>query len=150
MAAGYTKREIPYKDRKVDILVKVTVYSGIRKAKVEAIALSDANVQFVTGINYFQGLHTVWADNYLLTWGEHPSPAATKIVAVGSAITFNSGDFITRTDDGQQKLLISKSTKKLEYWISSANAREAELNTFERFKNYVEYGLPKRLQSKTV
>ena len=46
-------KDVPYKDRKVDILVRVTVYSGIRKAKVEAIALSDENVQFVTGLNYF-------------------------------------------------------------------------------------------------
>jgi quercetin dioxygenase-like cupin family protein len=125
-------------------MVRVTVYSGIRKAKVEAIALSDANIQFVTGINYFQGLHTVWQDNYLLTWGAHPSPAAAETVAVGAAITFNSEDFIKRTDDGQQKLLISKPTKKLEYWISSANAGEAELNTFKKFTNYIESGLPKK------
>jgi quercetin dioxygenase-like cupin family protein len=41
-------------------------------------------------------------------------------------------------------MLISKPTKKLECWISSANARETELNTFERFINYIEYGLPKK------
>lgn len=136
-------KDIPYKNRKVDILVRVTVYSGIRKAKVEAMALSDENVQFVTGINYFEGQHTVWEDNYLLTWGEHPEDVAAEKVELGAAITFNSNDFVKRTDDGKQKLLISKPTKKLECWISSANAREAELNSFKKFKNHIENRLPK-------
>jgi len=101
-------KDVPYKNRKVDILVRVTVYSGIRKAKVEAMALSDENVQFVTGINYFEGQKTSWEDNYLLVWGEHPEDVAAEKVELGAAITFNPDDFVERTDDGQQKLLISK------------------------------------------
>jgi hypothetical protein len=129
--------DVPYQNRKVDVLVRLTVYSGIRNAKIEAFALSDEDVRFVTGINYFEAQKTVWDDNYLLTWGEHPEDVAAEKVEVGAAIIFNPDDFEHRKDDGQQKLLISKLTKILEYWISSANARETELNSFEKFKDYV-------------
>lgn len=129
--------DVPCQSRKVDVLVRLTVYSGIRNAKVEAFALSNEDVQFVTGINYFEGQQTVWEDNFLLTWGEHPEDVAAEKVAVGAALIFNSDDFVNRIDDGRQKLLISKPTKILEYWISSANAREAELNSFKKFRDYV-------------
>jgi len=129
--------DVPYQYRKVDVLVRLTVYSGVRNAKVEAFALSDEDVRFVTGINYFEAQKTVWEDNYLLTWGEHPEDVAAEKVEVGAAIIFNPDDFENRIDDGQQKLLISKSTKILEYWISSANARETELNSIEKFQDYV-------------
>jgi len=139
-----TSNDIPYKDRKVDIMVRITVYSGIRKAKVEAIALSDEDVQFVTGINYHEGQKTVWDDNYLLTWGEHPEDVAAEKIALGAAMTFDANDMSDKIDDGIQKLLISKPTKNLECWITSANARESSLNSFKKFKNHVEAGLPKK------
>jgi hypothetical protein len=47
---------VPYKGRKVDILVRVTVKSGVRFANVEAEVLNGGPVQFVTGINYHAGL----------------------------------------------------------------------------------------------
>jgi len=46
---------VPYKEETVDILVRVTVFSGLREARVEAEVLGDHTVQFVTGINYHQG-----------------------------------------------------------------------------------------------
>jgi hypothetical protein len=130
--------DVPYKDRTVDILVKVTVFSGIRKAKVEVIALSDEDVQFVTGVNYHEGMTTSWEDNYLLTWGVHPEDVAAEKVEIGGAILFNPDDFVDRKDDGTQKLLISKPLRKLEYWITSANEREEEINSFERFTEHME------------
>jgi len=129
--------DVPSQNRKVDVLERLTVYSGVRNAKVEAFALFDEDVRFVTGINYFEAQKTVWEDNYLLTWGEHPEDVAAEKVEVGAAIIFNPDDFEHGIDDGQQKLLISKPTKILEYWISSANARETELNSFEKFQDYV-------------
>lgn len=135
-------KDVPYKNRKVDILVRVTVYSGIRKAKVEAIALSDDDVQFVTGINYHEGMKKHWADNYLLTWGEHPEDVAAEKVALGAAISFNPDNFTDIKDDGKQKLLISKPTKKIETWISSANSKEPEVNSFKLFKLHFEQNLP--------
>ena len=137
-----TSKGIPYKGSKVDIVLKVTVFSGLREAKVEAIALSDVEVQFVTGLNYHKDIKTEWADNYLLTWGEHPEDVAAEKVAIGGALRFNPLDFEKTIDDGKQKLLISKKSKKLEWWISSANAKEKELNSFKTFKQYVIKSVP--------
>ena len=130
-------KDVPYKNRKVDVLVRVTVYSGLREAKVEAFALTDEPVQFVTGLNYHKGQTTIKTEKCIIAWGFHPEDVAAEKVELGAAIIFDPDDFVKRIDDGQQILLISKPTKNLECWISSANAQEAELNSLKKFKNYV-------------
>jgi len=129
---------VPYKGRKVDILVRVTVYSGIRKAKVEAFALSDKNVQFVTGINYHKGQNVVVGDNRIFTWGLHPEDVAAESVELGAAILFNPDDFEKKMDDGEAHLLIAKPGKYIGCWISSANAKEPNINTLEKFMDFSE------------
>lgn len=131
-------KNVPYNDRELDILVRVTVYSGIRNAKVEAFALCDDEVQFVTGINYHPGQELVVEDRYIVTWGLHPEDVAAEQVKLGAAIIFNPEDFVQKKDDGTQKLLITGPTKHIECWISSANAREAEIHTLEEFVNFVD------------
>lgn len=122
-----------YKGKKVDILVRVTVYSDKREAKVEAFSNSDEMVQFATGINYFKNLEVVKNDNFIATWGIHPEDVAAEKVEIGAAIVFEKNDFEKQLDDGDQHLLISKPTLSLTTWITSANAREPEINTFKRF-----------------
>jgi hypothetical protein len=131
-------KDVPYKDRKVDILVRVTVYSGIRKAKVEAFALTDDEVQFVTGINYHRGEQVVVEDNRIFTWGLHPEDVAAESVEIGAAILFNPGDYEKKIDDGKQHLLISNPGKYVSCWISSADAKESDINTLEKFMDYPE------------
>ncbi len=126
---------IPYKNGVVDILVRVTVFSGIREAKVEAFALADKEVQFVTGVNYHKGQTVKIDSNYLLTWGLHPEDVAVEKIEIGAAIVFNPTDFETQKDDGTQHLLISKPTKLLSYWITSANQKEKKINTLNGFTN---------------
>lgn len=128
---------VPYKDTEVDILVRLTVFSGIRNAKVEAFALCDEEVQFVTGINYHEGQELVLNDQYILAWGLHPEDVAAEQVEIGAAIIFNPADFVQQRDDGTQKLLITGPTKQVECWISSANAKEAEINTLDAFVKYI-------------
>jgi hypothetical protein len=130
---------VNYKGKKVDILMRVTVYADKREAKVEAISQTGEPLQFATGINYFKGVEVVKNDNYIATWGIHPEDVAAEKVNVAAAILFNKNDFEKQLDDGNQHLLISKPTKKLETWITSANAREAEVNTFEKFKKTIEH-----------
>ncbi|MDA3835207.1 MAG: DUF4861 family protein [Spirochaetales bacterium] len=130
--------DVPYKNRTVDILVRVTVYSGLRKAKVEAFALTDSPVQFVTGINYHEGQQVVVEDNRIFTWGLHPEDVAVEKVELGAVILFNPADFEKRTDSGTQHLLISKPGKYIECWISSANANEQDLNTLKKFMDFPE------------
>ena len=110
---------VPYKGKTVDILVRVTVYSDKREAKVEAFSQSRELVQFVTGINYHKGVEVNKSDNYIATWGIHPEDVAAEKIEVGSAIIYNPKDFEEQKDDGKQILLISKPTVKLETWITS-------------------------------
>lgn len=130
--------DIPYKGRKVDVLVRVTVYSGERNAKVEAFALSDEPVQFVTGINYHKGQAVYKKEGIIAVWGLHPEDVAADLVEIGSAILFKPADYEKTEDDGTQFLLISKPGKQLTTWISSVCAREREVNTMKKFIDFLE------------
>ncbi|BDU26997.1 hypothetical protein FLGSB24_37410 [Flavobacterium sp. GSB-24] len=130
-------RGVPYKGKKVDILVRVTVFSGKREAKVEAVSLSGEKVQFATGINYFKDFGTKKGTNYIAVWGKHPEDVAAEIVEIGAAIMYNPKDYEKSTDDGTQYLLISKPTKNLQTTIISSSARETELNTLDKLEAYI-------------
>ena len=130
-------RGVPYKGKKVDILVRVTVFSGKREAKVEAISLTGEKVQFATGINYFKDFETKKGTNYIAVWGKHPEDVAAEVVAIGAAIIYNPKDYEKNTDDGTQYLLISKPTKNLETKIISSSTRETELNTLDKLEAYI-------------
>jgi hypothetical protein len=130
-------RGVPYKGKKVDIKVRVTVFSGKREAKVEAFSLNGEKVQFVTGVNYFKGFETKKGNNYIAVWGKHPEDVAAEIVGIGAAIKYNPKDYVKKDDDGTQYLLISKPTKHLETQIISACAREKEINTLDKLEAYI-------------
>ncbi|MBK0368785.1 DUF4861 family protein [Flavobacterium agrisoli] len=128
---------VPYKGKKVDILVRVTVLSGKRDAKVEAECLTGEKVQFVTGINYFKDFQTKKGSNYIAVWGKHPEDVAAEIIEVGAAIKYNPKDYADQKDDGTQYLLISKPAKTLETTIISSSAREQELNTLAKLEAFI-------------
>lgn len=130
-------RGVPYKGKKVDILVRVTVFSGKREAKVEAISLGGEKVQFVTGVNYFKDFETKKGTNYIAVWGKHPEDVAAEVVGIGAAIIYNPKDYVKNTDDGTQYLLISKPTKNLQTKIVAASAREQELNTLNKLEAFI-------------
>ena len=129
---------VPYMGRKVDVLVRVTVYSGERNAKVEAFALTDESVQFVTGVNYHKGEEIYKKEGLIAAWGVHPEDVAAEIVEIGAAIMYNPADFVEVKDDGAQFLLISKPGKQLTTWVSSACAREPEINTMKKFVSFLD------------
>lgn len=128
--------DVTYKNTTVDILIKVTVYSGIRRAKVEAFAFSKTDVVFSVGINYHQGQKVIVEDDCIYTWGFHPEDVATEKVAIGAAIFINPDDFAQKMNDGNQHVFISKPTRYISYWISSANEKECFINTLERFVDF--------------
>jgi|GEM_PF-6285346 len=82
---------VPYKNSTVDVLVRVTVFSGVRKAKVEAFALTNSPVQFVTGINYHKSQQVVVEDERIFTWGLHPEDVAAEEVELGRGNIVQSG-----------------------------------------------------------
>lgn len=131
--------DVPYKNSKVDILVRVTVYSGFRKAKVEAFALSENDVEFVTGINYHPAQQVVVEKDCIFTWGLHPEDVAAEQVELGSAIFINSEDYTQKKDDGNQHIFISKPGRYISLWISSANGKEPFVNTLERFIDFAKF-----------
>ncbi|WP_319226911.1 DUF4861 family protein [Draconibacterium orientale] len=130
--------DVPYKGRNVDVLLRVTVYSGERNAKVEAFALTDEPVQFVTGVNYHKGQEIYKKDGLIATWGLHPEDVAAELVEIGAAIIYNPADYVQTEDDGTQFLLIGKPGKQLTTWVSSACGREAEINTLKKFIDLLE------------
>ena len=135
---------IPYKNRKVDVLVRVTVFTGVRNARVEAFALCDEAVQFVTGLNYHKGQEEVHNDNYIAVWGLHPEDVAAEKVEVGAAIIFNPESIEKRFNNGNQNLIVSKPCKYMKHWISSANAREKTLNSMPCFNEFIKDKISKQ------
>jgi hypothetical protein len=123
---------IPYKDGQVDVLVRVTVFSGKREARIEAKALGEEPLQFVTGINYWEGQEVIKGENYIATWGLHPEDVAAKSVELGAAIMYNPEDYLQEIDDSTQHLLISKPTRHLETWVMAASEIEEEIDTMEK------------------
>ncbi len=128
---------IPYKGDTVDLLVRVTVFSGIRAAKVEAFALCDMPVQFFTGVNYHPATEVREGDNYIATWGVHPEDVAAFQLNIGAGIMYNPADFVQKIKEPSQVVLISKPGKYLETWIVSASEKDPDLNTFDKFFEFV-------------
>lgn len=129
---------IPYKGDSIDILVRVTVFSGFREAKVEAFALCDQPVQFLTGINYHPETQNSMGDNYICTWGIHPEDVAAFQLSIGAGIIYNPVNFEQINKSENEYQLISKPAKYLKTWISSASERDPYLNTMEKFIDYLE------------
>lgn len=124
---------IPYLDKKVDVRVRVTVYSDKREAKVEASSLQEMALQFITGINYFDELEIIENERYIATWGIHPEDVAAEKIKVGAAIFIPANQISEAKKQKDQFVMISKPCQSLSYYIASANARELEVNTMDLF-----------------
>jgi len=129
---------VPYMGKKVDVRVRVTVYNDSRTARVEADAQGGDPVQFVTGINYFDDLHLVIADKYVVTWGMHPEDVAAEKIEVGAALILPETGIRERKKLEDQYLLVTEPTHSLSFRILSANAREPWVNSLETFLETVE------------
>ncbi|MCF8346498.1 MAG: DUF4861 domain-containing protein [Bacteroidales bacterium] len=129
---------VKYKDGKVDIRVLVIVYPDSRLAKVSAESLDGNKVQFVTGINYHDELEIRQTDRYIATWGIHPEDVAAEKVAVGAALFIPEMGISDVQKYQDQYILISYPVNHLSVQVTSANAREQEINTFRKFIKEIE------------
>jgi len=129
---------VAYMGDTIDVLVRVTVFSGIREVKVEAFALSCKPVRFYTGINYHDSIQTKQTDSFICTWGLHPEDVAAFRFKIGAAILFNSNDFEKIDKAEKQYEMISKPTKYIETWITSVCEKEVGLNSYDAFVKYIE------------
>lgn len=128
---------VPYKGGTVDILIRVTAYSGLREMKVEAFALCDAPVQFVTGINYWETTTTFTGENCIGTWGLHPEDVAAFQFKIGGGLIYNPADFSEKKKTDGEILLIAKPGKTLCTWITSACEKEDDFDSAADFEQYV-------------
>lgn len=129
---------VPYLADTIDVLVRVTVFSGQREAKVEAFALCDMPVQFLTGINYHSGTQTKKGDNYICTWGIHPEDVAAFQLNIGAGIVYNPADYVKILKTDKEYQMISKPTKYLTTWVTSSCEKESSLNNMAKFVSYLE------------
>lgn len=130
---------VAYKNTKVDILVRVTAYSGFREMKVEAFALSNEPVEFVTGINYWgEDAPSFEGDNYFGSWGIHPEDVAAVQLEIGGALIYNPDDFQKKIKNDKEILLISKTGKYISTWITSACEKEKGFKSIKDFEKYVQ------------
>ncbi len=125
---------VPYKNDTIDLLTRVSIFAGNRFARVDAFALCDQEVQFVTGINYHEDHQVVHEEGYILSWGKHPEDVALNPAELGAAIFYYEDDFLQKKNTGNQVLLISKPAKQLKTYLTSASSKEKNINTLEAFK----------------
>ena len=100
--------------------------------------MTGETVQFVTGINYFENLKTRKGENFALTWGIHPEDVAAEKVEVGAAIIMQKELIEKQLDDGKQILFITPAVQSFSTTITSYNARETGMDSFENFEKQVE------------
>lgn len=131
-------KAVPYRGDSVDVLIRVTIYAQDRFAEVEAIALSDREVQFVTGVNYHSGCKTYFNDDYAIVWGKHPEDVAINPGEIGAAIVLDSNHFEKKMKTDSEILYIFKPGKRIRSFITSVSENEDEINDYEKLKNLVE------------
>ena len=128
---------VPYKGGTVDVLIRVTAFSGMREMKVEAFALCNDPVQFVTGVNYWGTTTTFEAEDRMGTWGIHPEDVAAFLFDIGAGLIYNPEDFVQKKKTDAEMLLISKPTKYISTWITSACEKEDGFKSGADFEAYV-------------
>jgi hypothetical protein len=128
-------QNVPYKGDSVDVMVRITVFSGKREALVEAFC--SKTVQFTTGINFHKATTDFAGKGYTATWGLHPEDVAAFPMNIGGGIVFRPSDFESNKRDEKEYIMVSKPTQTLSYWISSACEKEQKLNNFADFKAYL-------------
>ena len=70
--------------------------------------------------------------------GLHPEDVAAEKNEVGAAIIIDQNAMEHFIDDGNQYLFVTGPVKHFSYYITTANAREKEINTFESFIKTIE------------
>lgn len=128
---------IPYKNKKVDILIRVTMLDGQREAIVEAFCKKGGKVQFVTGVNFHDGKELFTDEAHIATWGRHPADVSKNPINIGGGMVYKPGTLEQKKVTKNAVMLISKPCKHYKTKVVSAGEKEAELNNAEKFTNYV-------------
>ncbi len=134
---------VPYKNDTIDLLTRVSIFADNRFARVDAFALCNQEVQFVTGINFHTNHHVLQEEGYIISWGKHPEDVALDPAELGAAICYDMAGFVQINNTDNQVLLISKPTKQLRTYITTASSKEKNINTVGAFTKLVKnYKMP--------
>ena len=129
---------VPYAGRKVDISVRIEMSDNSRKAKIIASVVSGGRVQFVTGLNYHAGEYVQAGWGAIGTWGIHPADVSENPIEVGAGLEYDPDDYVGIPESLDDMVrLVSKPCRKLVTTVVAASVKEDELNTPEKFFDYL-------------
>jgi len=128
---------VPYKGEEVDIVIRVEMYNNSRVAKVIASELNGRKVQFLTGVNYQKGESVEYGRKYIAVWGVHPADVSQNPSPLGAGMWFKPGKFSIVEKTPDMVRIISKPASKIETRVIAASTKESELNTEEKFMDYM-------------
>ena len=128
---------VPYKNKKVDILIRITMRDGEREAVVEAFCKKGGRVQFVTGVNFHDGKELFVDDTHIATWGRHPEDVSKNPINIGGGMVFNKAALEQKKVTKKAVLLITKPCRHYKTKVISAGEKQADLNNAAAFTEYV-------------
>lgn len=128
---------IPWGDETIDVWLWLSAYAGLRHATLEAWVLSADPVQLVTGLNHNPELIFDQPSGALLSWGKHRSLVADSPIDIGAAVVVDPSMIQRTVERADEVLLITKPTRHLKLWLTTANEDEARLNSWSVFQKYV-------------
>ena len=129
---------VPYRGRKVDVSVRIGMTDKSRKAKIIASVVSGGRVQFVTGLNYHAGEYVQAGWGAIGTWGIHPADVSENPIEVGAGLEYDPDDYVGIPESLDDMVrLVSKPCRKLVTTVVAAPVKEDELNTPEKFFDYL-------------
>lgn len=121
----------------VDIVIRVDVTEGSREAVITARELSGKKVQFLTGINYHEGQDVFYGKGHIGVWGIHTGGKTRYVTPIGAGMFFSDKQFPTLEKTDDMVRIISRPSTEVKTRVIASSSREAELNTFKRFRTYM-------------
>lgn len=128
---------VKYGTDSVDISIRIDVDKRHREAYVTATELNGRKVQFLTGVNFHEGQTLFTGKDYIGAWGAHKGDKSPVPVEIGSGLWFRTKDFYPARKVGNMLRIISRPSVKVKTKIVAASTKEMNLNTAEKFENYL-------------
>lgn len=134
---------VAYKEDTVDVSIRVEMTDKAREATVIATELGGKKVQFLTGVNFHPdefveyGRTKKGKSSYICVWGVHPADVSAEPTPLGAGMIYKTSDFETVEMTKDMVRLISKPAESIQTRVNAASTKEDELNTQEKFVQYM-------------
>ena len=137
IAYGVPYNGVPYKGDLVDISIRVEMKDNSRVAKVIATELDGKKVQFLTGVNFQKDEQVEYGRKYIAVWGVHPADVSQDPSPIGAGMWFKPGKFVMVEQTSDMVRIVSKPASQISTEVVAASVKEDELNTAEKFFEYM-------------